>query len=410
MRKTFMMMVAMATLCMNAYADDTKKSNDGRYIEEFQYNDSKGYSVQTNTFWNNWFVSVGGGAQIYFGDHDKQMDFTDRLSPNLDVAIGKWFTPGIGLRVMYSGLSIKGATQTWGGEGVHETGEPVDGKYTHPYGFLKESEFDFYNIHGDVLFNLSNMLFGYNENRIWNCSPYLGLGWMLTWESPRAREVSANLGILNTFRLNKCLDINLDVRTTVVNDRFEGELGGRKEEGMLSASLGLTYKFAKRGWERSKTIIRYDNKGINEMRAKLDAMSKENERLKKALAEGKTKEVETIVKNIAAANLVTFKINEYTLSNEARTNLGFLAEIIKNSDSDVIYTITGYADSGTGSKDTNIRLSEKRAKAVYDCLVNEFGVSPKQLKVDHKGGVENMFYNDPRLSRAVITRGEASKK
>ena len=94
MRKIFMMMVAMATLCMNAYADDTKKSNDGRYIEEFQYNDSKGYSVQTNTFWNNWFVSVGGGAQIYFGDHDKQMDFTDRLSPNLDVAIGKCFTPG----------------------------------------------------------------------------------------------------------------------------------------------------------------------------------------------------------------------------------------------------------------------------------------------------------------------------
>lgn len=38
--------------------------------------------------------------------------------------------------------------------------------------------------------------------------------------------------------------------------------------------------------------------------------------------------------------------------------------------------------------------------------MNEFDVSEKQLRIDYKGGVENMFYNDPRLSRAVITRGE----
>ena len=68
-----------------------------------------------------------------------------------------------------------------------------------------------------------------------------------------------------------------------------------------------------------------------------------------------------------------------------------------------MYTITGYADAGTGSKRVNERLSKERAEAVYDCLVNEFGVSGSQLRVDHKGGVGNMFYDDPRLSRAVIT-------
>lgn len=406
MKKLFLIAAVMAW-GMNAFADDTPTTNSGRYTEEVHYNDPKGYSVQTNTFWNNWFVSVGGGAQVYFGDHDKQMKFFDRLAPNLDIAVGKWFTPGIGVRLMYSGLSAKGATQSWGSEGIHDTGKPVDGKYTHAYGFLNESEFDFYNVHADVMFNMSNLLFGYNENRIWNCTPYVGLGWMLTWESPRAREVSANIGLLNTFRLSKCLDLNLDIRGTSVNDRFDGEVDGRKEEGLLSASLGLTYKFAKRGWERSKTIIRYDNQAINDMRAKLDAMTKENEKLKKALAEGKsTKEVETIVKNIAAANLVTFKINKSTLSNEARVNLGFLAEIIKSSDPNIVYTVTGYADKGTGNPEINQRLSEQRAKAVYDCLVDEFGVPSKQLRIDYKGGVENMFYNDPRLSRAVITRGE----
>ena len=57
-----------------------------------------------------------------------------------------------------------------------------------------------------------------------------------------------------------------------------------------------------------------------------------------------------------------------------------------------------------GSKKLNERLSKARAEAVYNCLVEEFGVNKSQLKVDYKGGVENMFYDDPRMSRAVITK------
>lgn len=83
-----------------------------------------------------------------------------------------------------------------------------------------------------------------------------------------------------------------------------------------------------------------------------------------------------------------------------------MAEVIKKSDANTVYTITGYADKGTGSKKINERLSKERAQAVYDCLVKEFGVSESQLRIDYKGGVDNMFYDDPRLSRAVITRGE----
>ena len=81
-----------------------------------------------------------------------------------------------------------------------------------------------------------------------------------------------------------------------------------------------------------------------------------------------------------------------------------MAEVIKECDSDVVYTITGYADAVTGNKEINDRLSKARAEAVFNCLVNEFGVNPNQLRVDYKGGVDNMFYNDPSLSRAVITR------
>ena len=364
--------------------------------------------METNRFWDNWFISAGAGAQIYFGDHDKQQSFGKRLAPALDVAVGKWFTPGIGVRLMYSGLKSKGATKHPGGneDSAHGNGTPVKGGGA-PH-WLEESEYNMGNLHADVLFNLSNLLCGYNPKRVWNCSPYAGLGWARVYDSPSAKEVSANVGVFNSFRLSDALDLNLDVRGMFVNDRFDGEGGGRFGEGNLSATIGLTYKFKNRGWGRSKTVTRYVyNYGdLEGMRSKLNDMSAENERLKKALADGDRQKAQTIVKKIAAANLVIFQINKTKLSNEARANLGLLAEIIKSGDPDAVYTITGYADSGTGNRKGNERLSKERAENVYDCLVNEFDVSEKQLRIDYKGGVENMFYNDPRLSRAVITRGE----
>ena len=46
---------------------------------------------------------------MYFGDNDGKADFGKRLAPALDIAVGKWFTPGIGLRLAYNGLQAKGA-------------------------------------------------------------------------------------------------------------------------------------------------------------------------------------------------------------------------------------------------------------------------------------------------------------
>lgn len=366
--------------------------------EEVMYDNDK-YKVETNHFWDNWFVSAGFGGQVLFGNHDKQVKFFDRIAPALDIAVGKWFTPGIGVRLMYSGLSVKGATQKEGhGEfPTHSTGVDVPGKGGDGYWLMKQ-KFDFYNLHLDALFNMSNILCGYNEKRVYNCTPYVGLGWARVWESPQSMEVSANVGILNSFRLNDALNLNLDIRGAYVSDRFDGELGGRWGEGIWSATVGLTYRFKQRGWGRSKTIVRTRDRRreLKEMQDKLNDMQAQ-------LAQRKRDSI-TVVRTLAAANFVIFKIDTWDLTNESRVQLGLFAETIKKADPNAVYIITGYADKGTGSIERNVILSKNRARVVYECLVNEFGVPKKQLRVDHKGGVDNMFYNDPRLSRAVITR------
>lgn len=366
--------------------------------EEVMYDNDK-YKVETNHFWDNWFVSGGFGGQVLFGNHDKQVKFFDRIAPALDIAVGKWFTPGIGVRLMYSGLSVKGATQKEGhGEfPTHSTGVDVPGKGGDGYWLMKQ-KFDFYNLHLDALFNMSNILCGYNEKRVYNCTPYVGLGWARVWESPQSMEVSANVGVLNSFRLNDALNLNLDIRGAYVSDRFDGELGGRWGEGIWSATVGLTYRFKQRGWGRSKTIVR-----THDRQRELKAMQDKLNDMQAQLAQRKRDSI-TVVRTLAAANFVIFKIDTWDLTNESRVQLGLFAETIKKADPNAVYIITGYADKGTGSIERNVILSKNRARVVYECLVNEFGVPKKQLRVDHKGGVDNMFYNDPRLSRAVITR------
>lgn len=394
MKKVIVLSALLLVTGMSVYAqeDFSKSIKTTTTIVE----NADKYKVETNRFWSNWFVTAGGGALIFFGDHNMQMKFGDRLSPALDIGFGKWFTPGIGVRFMYSGLTIKGATQN----GSHSTGKVYDASQ-----WLDEQKFDFMNIHGDVMFNASNLLCGYNEKRFWSVTPYVGVGWILTWETPRARNFNASLGVINSFRLSSAFDLNLDVRGTATKDEFDGEIGGRKEEGLLSVTLGITYKFPKRTWGRStvKTIT-FSDEELRSMRERLNAMNEENSRLKDELVVASNKTPEKVVETsiLAAPCLVTFQISRSILSNEARVNLGFQAELMKKN-KNAIYTIIGYCDKGTGTKEFNQRLSKARAEAVYNCLVKEFGVPTSQLRVTYEGGVDNMYYDDPRVSRAVIT-------
>lgn len=185
----------------------------------------------------HWFVSVAAGPQVYFSDHDKQMKFGDRISPALDISVGRWFNHWAGLRLMYSGVSLKGATQN----GAHSNGKPIEGKPWNGY-WLTEQKFNMYNIHADALFNITNLIWGENGDRIYDCSPYAGIGFIGTGDEPSQVNFSGDFGILNTFRVHPNWALNLDLRGTLTGDSFDGEKGGRSE-GILGLTVGVTYTF-----------------------------------------------------------------------------------------------------------------------------------------------------------------------
>ena len=49
----------------------------------------------------NWFIELKGGASAFLGSPIGCGDVFDRLSPALQVGLGKWFTPAVGGRVAY---------------------------------------------------------------------------------------------------------------------------------------------------------------------------------------------------------------------------------------------------------------------------------------------------------------------
>ncbi len=401
MTKQLIFITLCAALALPAAAQQPAVRTDTTVTVEYT---SGKYSVETTGVGANWFITVGGGAQILFGDHDKQCKLGDRLSPALNVSVGKWITPTFGLRLSYSGLSARGATQKWAP--AHSTGVDVPDKDGHGY-WLEKQKFNFFNAHADALLNFSNILCGYKPDRFWNCSPYIGIGWARVYDSPTAGEISANGGFSNDFRLSDAWSVNLDVRGMYVNDRFDGEEGGRWGEGILSATVGLTYNIAPRGWGRTKVVTKVEKSDISSYQVALASLKAEKERLEKELAQlrSNTRTVEK-VSTVAAPYYVTFEIGKSTLTKEARVNLGMLAEILKANNTP--FVVSGYADAATGNTAINEKLSRERAQAVYDCLVNEFGVPASLLTIDPKGGVGNMFYDDPALSRAVITRSSAA--
>ena len=372
---------------------------------------SRRYEV--GTFNDNWSIGIGGGANVYLGEHDRQMNFGDRISPNLDVYVTKWFTPVVGMRIGYTGLNFRGATNLMTGF-PNSTGERYE-PYESDHQPLYWQKFNFFNVHADFMLNLVNLIGGYKE-RVFNTSLYAGVGLARAYshksvvENPVANNrLSGNLGLFNTFRLCDALDLNIDLRGTLLPESFDGEVGVRPDggdvyesDGFVTASLGLAYKFNPRGWNQGKTIYKTrtaTTKVVDE--SALAALKADNAALQQALANAEAKAVVEQLHHMPGY-LVTFDINSSKLQNKDRVNLGKIAEALKNTDDSVVLLLTGYADEGTGTVKINERLSRERAQSVYDCLVNEFGVKPEKLATDFKGGVENMFYDDAILSRSVV--------
>jgi outer membrane protein OmpA-like peptidoglycan-associated protein len=53
--------------------------------------------------------------------------------------------------------------------------------------------------------------------------------------------------------------------------------------------------------------------------------------------------------------------------------------------------IVAYADRQTGTPEYNFALSERRARAVADALINDHGINSDRISIDWKGDTEQPY-------------------
>lgn len=364
--KKLLIVLAMCGLSMGSMAQETTADP----VEK--------YSVATNSFWSNWFVQVGADWNAFYSNQEHGQGLSRspfksfRATSGFSVAIGKWFTPGLGLRTKFSGV--------WGRTVVDEN------KHSNHIWTLNEN----------VLFNLSNMLYGYNPNRVWNFVPFVGAGINRNCCADRyAMNLSA--GILNTFRVSKHVGIHFELGWNYAEEDLDAVKpdgkGGRIWEGKdnkLYAELGLTFNLGKASWDKTPdvdAIKALSQAQIDALNAQLNDANAENARLKNLLAQ--KKDATAAVKEYVGTPVsVFFNINKSVIaSKKDLVNVKNMAEYAKDNNANLL--VTGYADSATGKPAYNQKLSEKRAETVANELV-KMGVSRDQITTEAKGGVKDL--------------------
>ena len=86
--------------------------------------------------------------------------------------------------------------------------------------------------------------------------PYIGAGWAHSYTRPHTNSATFNAGIINRFRLSNAVDLNLELSATGLEGKFDGEHGGKRDyDGILGATVGVTYYFPTRGFPVSYTHL-----------------------------------------------------------------------------------------------------------------------------------------------------------
>ena len=351
------------------------------------------YSVATNSFWSNWFIQVGGDYNIWYSnqEHGRRLDnggdfdflSKQRRSFGGSVAIGKWFTPGIGLRTKLQGFNSK------------------------KIGAVGVTSQHFWSLNEHMMFNLSNLFMGYNPERVWNISPFIGGG--------MARNMSANryvmqlsAGINSSWRLCRNLDLYAEAGWNRMEDNFDGNemaqlsnthhgRGWEDKDNHLYAEIGLTFKLGKATWNKTPdvdAIKALSQSQIDALNSQLNDLNAENGKLRKELAEKpKTTVLTKSLKEFVATPISVFfnigKIDVALLKD--LVNVRALAKYAIENNSHIL--VTGYADSSTGTPAINQRLSEQRANTIVEELV-KMGVNRSNIRTAAGGGVKMLEYPD----------------
>jgi outer membrane protein OmpA-like peptidoglycan-associated protein len=348
-------------------------------------------NFKKNKTGDNWFISLGGGASILFGDQNQEADLGERLNWAAALSVGKWYNPYFGFRLKVGGGQLKDFEYLSLGTGAQT---------------LTTKDFYYVNPHLDFLWDVTNYWAPYNEKKIFRFIPFAGVGYALrpgkTIEGipfKRSESPSINLGAQIPIRLGERIDLFLEGEYGILNENFNrNHVGGQTEDRVFSALIGLNFKLGRTNFEVIEPMD-YDllndlNSQINNLRAQNDELSKRPKSCPEC------PKVAPVVESIESLkNVVFFRLNSSVIDKNQEGNIFNTSEYAKKHNLPV--KVIGYADKQTGTADYNYGLSERRAKAVAKRLNEAYGIPTEKISIEWKGDTQQP-YEINNWNRVVI--------
>ncbi len=224
------------------------------------------YQVVTNTFGKNWFAFATAGYHTFRGDNATAGKFWGTCSPDFGIGIGKWFTPGIALKIEFIRSESKGYTDWMTGH--YGYGDPFIGDNGEPYRHMKTRWWD---ISASAILNLSRLFLGYegyNSPRLMNqfmLSAGIGgvhhLGYGHSYGSDNEWSGHLEFQYSRFFNRAKRFSLDLKARGIFYQSNFDlqygqGNTANQKWDCNLGIDVGFTFYLDRkrdRGWKMSST-------------------------------------------------------------------------------------------------------------------------------------------------------------
>jgi hypothetical protein len=199
------------------------------------------HAVVNNGFWNNWFAQVGVGMSLLnaYGANFLHV-FPNGNSFGINMGLGKWFTPEIGLRGGFNWQNgiVGNNHMSW----IDPEDKPGGNHDGGGYGA----------VYLDAFLNLQNIFLGYDVNKKWNTILFPRVGLDRNFESKSASPL-VGMGMEQTYKINRRWNLYADfvyqVTTGEMMDNNTGD--GSGSNGWFDINVGIQYELGQTiGWNK----------------------------------------------------------------------------------------------------------------------------------------------------------------
>ncbi len=349
----------------------------GSALAQSTYTDADGAEYEFN---KHAFITVGGGMQYTLGE----AKFKDLLSPNFQLGVGYQFSPVIAARIQANGIQAKGG---WNGLGNPPLNEDYKFSYVAP-GI-------------DVMFNLSNLFCGYNPNRVFNLTAYLGGGANIAWGNDDVNDIAKRLqnrpavynleylwdgskvnpfgrgGLEAAFRLSDKVKLLVEGNANLLSDKWNSKKAGNAD-WYFNALVGLRFNLGKT-YTKNEPVVTPPPTEPTIPTVQVTEPKK---------PEPPKPPVEPTVEPLRRD--IFFVINKYEVRPDEKVKVAEIAEYLKKYPKAKV-ALCGYADAQTGNDRINDRLGLQRVNVVKDMLIKEYGIPEDRITADSKGAREQPF-------------------